>query len=56
MICWALVFAVIALIAGGFGFTGIAGEAASIARILFFVFMGLFVASVLIQMVRDRPI
>ncbi|MES2994989.1 MAG: DUF1328 family protein [Patescibacteria group bacterium] len=44
-----------ALIAGGLGFTGIGGEAASIARILSFAFLVFFVVAVLIQMWRDRP-
>lgn len=40
---WAIVFAIVALIAGLFGFGGIAAGAADIARILFFVFLGLMV-------------
>ena len=35
MLKWAIIFAVIALIAGAFGFTGIAAGAAGIAKILF---------------------
>ena len=35
MLKWALIFAVIALVAGLFGFTGIAGAAAGIAKFLF---------------------
>jgi uncharacterized membrane protein YtjA (UPF0391 family) len=38
MLKWALIFAVVALIAGGLGFTGVAGAAAGIAKLLFFVF------------------
>jgi len=37
MIKWAIIFAVIGLIAGVLGFTGIAGAAIGIAKILFFV-------------------
>jgi len=40
---WAIVFAIVALIAGVFGFGGIAAGAADIARILFFIFLGLMV-------------
>lgn len=40
---WAIVFAIVALIAALFGFGGIAAGAADIARILFFVFLGLMV-------------
>ena len=37
MLYWALVFLVVALIAGVFGFTGIAVAAAGIAKLLFVV-------------------
>jgi uncharacterized membrane protein YtjA (UPF0391 family) len=39
MLHWSLIFLVIALIAGLLGFTGIAGAAMGIAKILFFVFL-----------------
>ena len=39
MLKWALIFAVVALIAGAMGFGGIAGAAAGIAKILFFIFL-----------------
>ena len=42
MLRWALIFAVISLIAGLFGFTGIASDAAGIAKILFGLFLALF--------------
>ena len=47
MLNWAWVFLVIALIAAVFGFGGIAASAAGIAKILFFVFLGGFVISLL---------
>ena len=37
MIKWAIIFAVIALVAGIFGFTGLAGAAMDIAQILFWI-------------------
>ena len=37
MLKWALIFAVVAVIAGALGFGGIAGAAAGIAKLLFFV-------------------
>jgi uncharacterized membrane protein YtjA (UPF0391 family) len=43
MLGWALTFLIIALIAGVLGFGVVAGTAASIAKILFFVFLVLFV-------------
>ncbi len=43
MLRWALIFLVIGLIAGVLGFTGIAGASIAIAKLLFFVFMVIFV-------------
>ena len=40
MLRWALIFFVVALIAAGLGFTGLAGAAAGIAKILFWLFVG----------------
>jgi uncharacterized membrane protein YtjA (UPF0391 family) len=38
---WALVFLVVSLVAALFGFGGIAQGAADIARVLFFIFLGI---------------
>ena len=43
MLRWALIFAIVALIAGALGFTGIEAGAADIARLLFYVFVALVV-------------
>ena len=43
MLRWALIFFVISLVAGVFGFTGIAEGARSIAKTLFFIAIALFV-------------
>jgi uncharacterized membrane protein YtjA (UPF0391 family) len=43
MLRWALIFALIAAVAGLFGFTGIEAGAAEIARVLFFLFVALVV-------------
>jgi hypothetical protein len=40
---WAILFLIVAIIAGVFGFGGIAAAATGIARLLFLVFMVLFV-------------
>jgi uncharacterized membrane protein YtjA (UPF0391 family) len=56
MLYWAVVFFVIALIAAVFGFGGIAAEAVGIGRILFFVFLILFVVSLLLGRSWRRPI
>lgn len=45
MLNWAVTFFVIALIAAVLGFTGIAVAAAGIAKLLFVVFLILFVVS-----------
>jgi uncharacterized membrane protein YtjA (UPF0391 family) len=47
MLSWALLFLVIALIAALFGFTGVAGTSMVAAKILFFVFLVLFVVSLI---------
>lgn len=41
MFKWALVFAIVALVAAALGFGGIAGAAAGIAKLLFFVGLAL---------------
>jgi uncharacterized membrane protein YtjA (UPF0391 family) len=48
MLRWAVVFLIVALVAAVFGFGGIAGEAAWIAKILLFVFLVLFVVSLVL--------
>jgi uncharacterized membrane protein YtjA (UPF0391 family) len=47
MIRWALGFFVIALIAAVLGFGGIAVAAAGIAKIIFYIFLALFVISLI---------
>jgi uncharacterized membrane protein YtjA (UPF0391 family) len=47
MLSWAITFLVIAIIAAVLGFGGIAGTAAGIAKVLFFVFLVLFVVSLI---------
>lgn len=45
MLRYALAFFIVAVIAAVFGFTGIAVAAAGIAKLLFFLFLILFLAS-----------
>jgi len=47
MLSWALMFLVIALLAALFGFTNVAGTSIAAAQIVFFVFLVLFVLSLL---------
>lgn len=46
LLTWALVFFIVAIIAGLFGFTNIAGTSNQIAKILFFVFIVLFILAI----------
>jgi uncharacterized membrane protein YtjA (UPF0391 family) len=47
MLRWAVIFLIVALIAGVLGFGGIAGAATSIAKALAVIFLILFVASLI---------
>lgn len=47
MLNWALMFFVVALIAAIFGFTGIAVAAAGVAKLLFYLFLALFLISLI---------
>jgi len=51
---WAVTFFVIALVAALFGFTGIAVAAASIAKVLFFIFLVLFLVALVMGIFRGR--
>ena len=48
MLKWAVVFLLIAIVAGIFGFTGVEEASASIAKILFGIFLVLFIGAVAI--------
>ena len=48
MLNWAVTFLIVAIVAGLFGFGLVAGIAVEFAKILFFVFLVLFVASLLL--------
>lgn len=48
MIKWAIIFAVIGLLAGALGFSGVAGAAMGIAKVLFWI--GIIVAVVLLAL------
>jgi uncharacterized membrane protein YtjA (UPF0391 family) len=51
---WAGIFFVIALVAAAFGFSGIAAGAASIAKILFFLFLAIFAVLLIAGLVVGR--
>ena len=52
MLHYAVVFLIIALIAALFGFGGIAAGAVGIAKLLFFVFVAMAIATFLVGLVR----
>jgi len=52
MLRWALGFFIVALIAAVLGFGGIALAAAGIAKIIFFIFLVLFLVSLLSHLLR----
>ena len=54
MLRWAAVFFVIAIIAAVFGFGGISSGSAEIARVLFFLFVVVFVVSLIWGLITGR--
>ncbi|MGB8813901.1 MAG: DUF1328 family protein [Paracoccaceae bacterium] len=54
MLYWAAVFFVIAIVAGVFGFGAIASASAGVAQFLFFVFVALFVVTLVMQLFRRQ--
>ena len=55
MLYWAAVFFVIAIVAAAFGFGGLAAGAADIAKVLFFIFLVLFIISLVAGLIRRTP-
>src|SRR4051812_15494389 len=53
---WSLIFLIVALVAGLFGFTEVAGPSMLIAKVLFFVFLVLFVVSLLLGSRTTRDV
>jgi uncharacterized membrane protein YtjA (UPF0391 family) len=54
MLYYALIFLVVALVAGILGFGGIAFAAAGIAKIFFFVFLVVFLVTLLMHFLRGN--
>ena len=46
MLRWAIIFAIIAVVAAAFGFTGVEGTATTLAKIFALIFVILFVVSI----------
>jgi uncharacterized membrane protein YtjA (UPF0391 family) len=55
MLRYAIIFFVIAIVAALFGFGGIAAGATEIAKILFFVFLVLFIVSLVAGLIKRGP-
>ena len=54
MLRYALIFLVVAIVAGMLGFTGISLAASDIARVLFFIFIVLFAVSLIVGLMGRR--
>jgi uncharacterized membrane protein YtjA (UPF0391 family) len=56
MLKWALIFLVISLVAGALGFTGVARGAGTIAKILFGIFLAIFVVLLLLALLAGEAL
>ena len=56
MLRWALIFLIIGLVAGIFGFTGVEGAAVSIAKTLFFLFLVIFLVLMVMGLTIGKKI
>jgi uncharacterized membrane protein YtjA (UPF0391 family) len=54
MLGWAALFLIVAIIAGVFGFGGIASASVGIAQILFFIFVLGFLVTLVVHLLRGR--
>lgn len=52
MVYWAMIFLLVAIVAAVFGFGGIATASAGVAKILFFVFIALFLIALVMRALR----
>jgi uncharacterized membrane protein YtjA (UPF0391 family) len=54
MLWWALIFFIVAIVAAIFGFGGIAAGAVTIAKVLFAIFVVVFLISLILGLMRRR--
>ena len=54
MLRWAILFLILGLIAGVFGFTTIAGASIAIAKLLFFLFVAIFLIFLILGLTAAR--
>ena len=56
MLKWALLFLVVSLVAGALGFTGVAAGAARISKILFGIFLLIFVVLLVLGLMAGEAL
>ena len=56
MLKWAAIFFVISIVAALFGFTGIAAGAAQIAKVLFFIFLAIFITLLILGLLAANKL
>lgn len=56
MLKWAVIFLVISIVAGAVGFTGVSAVAGRIAKLLFGIFLALFVIALLMALLAGELI
>ena len=56
MLRWSAVFLIIAIIAAALGYGGIAADAAEIAKVLFFIFLGIFLLTLIRGLVAGQKV
>lgn len=54
MLFWIALFFIIAVVAGVLGFTGIAAAAAGVAKILFYIFIALFIFALIYAAMKPQ--
>jgi uncharacterized membrane protein YtjA (UPF0391 family) len=56
MLKWALIFFLVSIVAGFFGFTGVAAGARTIAKVLFFVALAIFVVFLVLGLMAGEVV
>lgn len=52
MLYWALIFFIVAIVAAIFGFGGVASAAVGIAKLLFWIFLIIFLVTLIMGLIR----
>lgn len=56
MLRWSVLFLIIALVAAALGYGNIASDAAEIAKILFFIFLGLWAVTLILGLIVGQKL